>query len=152
MVVYRFLSLLFTPRIACEPAIYLRTSAQSLLCSLLVSRNLASTETFVFLMNVDFLLSSHRPPQGYQTPARAHQRVEYYRRRIWSSSLTVSTLRSLCLPSSNNCTRHQRYNCLAISTLLEHAHDSIPVHIPQNTYLRFRRFNLPLFPPVFPFL
>lgn len=52
---------------------------------------------------------------------------------------TVSTVRSLCLHSSTNSTRHQPYDLHATSLLFKHADDSIPLH-----KLQILPFNLPL--------
>ena len=43
----------------------------------------------------------------------------------------VSTLRSLCLPSSTDYTRHHLYDPIVISPIFKHANDSIPLDKPQ---------------------
>ena len=56
--------------------------------------------------------------------------------------LTVAMNRSLCLPSSTNCTRHQLYDPLAKSPLFNLTSMPTIQYLPANP--RFPPFNLPL--------
>ena len=98
---------------------------------------------FVLLM---ILLSTRRPPTQCQTPAHPHPRVEPRTINRWSSSflLSISTLPSLCRPSSTNCT-HRR-----LDGPLPHPFSSnMPtIHQYSSTNPRFPSFNLPLFFPL----